>query len=69
MMTTVCEKTKKLEKSIDDSSGEMVKIVEGQMLTDTIQEVSVNDQSEHGEAKDTSKDSVKVLIICVFTIV
>ncbi|XP_074885496.1 microtubule-associated protein 9 [Buteo buteo] len=61
MMTTVCEKTKKLEKSIDDSSGEMVKIVEGQMLTDTIQEVSVNDQSEHGEAKDTSKDSVKKL--------
>ncbi|KFQ11635.1 hypothetical protein N329_06693, partial [Haliaeetus albicilla] len=37
MMTTVCEKTKKLEKSIDDSSGETVKIVEGQILTDTIQ--------------------------------
>ncbi|XP_069641899.1 microtubule-associated protein 9 isoform X3 [Haliaeetus albicilla] len=61
MMTTVCEKTKKLEKSIDDSSGETVKIVEGQILTDTIQEVSANDQSEHGEAKNTSKDSVKKL--------
>ncbi|NWZ58639.1 MAP9 protein, partial [Haliaeetus albicilla] len=61
MMTTVCEKTKKLEKSIDDSSGETVKIVEGQILTDTIQEVSANDQSEHGEAKNTSKDSVKTV--------
>ncbi|XP_052633818.1 microtubule-associated protein 9 isoform X2 [Harpia harpyja] len=61
MMTTVCEKTKKLEKSIDDSSGETVKIVEGQILTDTIPEVSANDQSEHGEAKNTSKDSVKKL--------
>lgn len=69
MKTTVCEKTKKLEKSIGDSSGETVKIVEGQILTDTIQEVSANDQSEHGEAKNTSKDSVKVLFICVFTIV
>ncbi|NXW22738.1 MAP9 protein, partial [Circaetus pectoralis] len=69
MMTTVCERTKKLEKSIDDSSGETVKIVEGQILTDTIQEVSANDQSEHGEAKNTSKDSVKVLFICVFTII
>ncbi|XP_075005545.1 microtubule-associated protein 9 isoform X2 [Calonectris borealis] len=58
-MTTVYEKTKKLEKSTDDSSDETVKIVEGQIVTDTIQEVSVNDQSEHGEAKNTSEDSVK----------
>ncbi|KAM6346036.1 LOW QUALITY PROTEIN: microtubule-associated protein 9 [Podargus strigoides] len=61
MMTTVYEKTKKLEMSTDDSSHEMVKTVEGQIVTDTIQEVSVNDQSEHGEAKNTSKDSVKKL--------
>ncbi|XP_074004164.1 microtubule-associated protein 9 [Numenius arquata] len=60
VMTTVDEKTKKLEKS-DDSSDEMVKIAEGQMVTDTIQQVSMNDQSEHGEAKNTSKDSVKKL--------
>ncbi|XP_028941574.1 microtubule-associated protein 9, partial [Antrostomus carolinensis] len=61
VMTTVCEKTKKLEKSTDDSSGEMVKIVEGQIVTDTIWEVSVNDESEHGEAKYTLKDSLKKL--------
>ncbi|XP_074722719.1 microtubule-associated protein 9 isoform X2 [Strix uralensis] len=60
-MTTVCEKTKKLEKSTIDSSDETLKIVEGQIVTDTIQEVSVNDQSECGEAKNTSKDSVKKL--------
>ncbi|PKU47438.1 microtubule-associated protein 9 [Limosa lapponica baueri] len=59
VMTTVDEKTKKLEKSADDSSDEMVKIAEGQIVSDTIQQVSVNDQSEHGEAKNTSKDSVK----------
>ncbi|NXV88055.1 MAP9 protein, partial [Calonectris borealis] len=68
-MTTVYEKTKKLEKSTDDSSDETVKIVEGQIVTDTIQEVSVNDQSEHGEAKNASEDSVKVLFICAFTII
>ncbi|KAM7112819.1 microtubule-associated protein 9 [Ciconia maguari] len=61
MMTTVYEKTKKLKKSTDDSSDEMVKIVEGQIVTDTLQKVSVHDQSEHGEAKNTSKDSVKKL--------
>lgn len=41
----------------------MMKIAEGQIITDTMQEVSVNDQSEHGEAKNTSKNSVKVLLI------
>ncbi|XP_055653504.1 microtubule-associated protein 9 isoform X1 [Falco peregrinus] len=61
MTPTVYKKTKKLEKSTDGSSDEMVKIVEGQIITDTIQEVSVNDQSENGEAKNTSKDSVKKL--------
>ncbi|NXX17999.1 MAP9 protein, partial [Podargus strigoides] len=68
MMTTVYEKTKKLEMSTDDSSHEMVKTVEGQIVTDTIQEVSVNDQSEHGEAKNTSKDSVKEHYLVLATI-
>lgn len=69
MKTTVYEKTKELEKSTDDSSDEMVKIAEGQIVTDTTQKASVNDQSEHGEAKNTSKDSAKVLFLCGFTIV
>ncbi|XP_035747927.1 microtubule-associated protein 9 [Egretta garzetta] len=47
--------------STDDSSDEMVRIVEGQIVTDPIQEVSVNDQAEHGEVKNTSEDSVKKL--------
>ncbi|XP_071663869.1 microtubule-associated protein 9 isoform X3 [Patagioenas fasciata] len=59
MKTTVYEKMKELEKSTDDSSDEMLKIAEGQIVTDTTQKASVNDQSEHGEAKSTSKDSVK----------
>ncbi|NWH63118.1 MAP9 protein, partial [Geococcyx californianus] len=54
-MTTVYEKTKKLEKSTDASSDETVNIVEGQIVTDTIQEVSMNDQSEPGEAMNTLK--------------
>ncbi|NWX60229.1 MAP9 protein, partial [Promerops cafer] len=48
--------------SVDSSDG-MMKITEGQIITDTMQEVSVNDQSGHGEAKNTSKNSVKVLLI------
>ncbi|KAF1579138.1 Microtubule-associated protein 9, partial [Eudyptes moseleyi] len=59
MVTTVYGKTKKLENSTDDSSDETVKIVEGQIVTDTVQEVSVDDQCEHGEAKNTSEDSAK----------
>ncbi|NXE11315.1 MAP9 protein, partial [Lophotis ruficrista] len=59
MMTTVCQKTKKLEKSTDDSSDEMVKTAEGQIVTDTIQKVSMDDPSERVEAKNTAKDSVK----------
>lgn len=69
MMSTVDEETKKLEKSAEDSSDEIVKPVEGQVITDTIQEVSVNAQSEHREAKNTSEDCIKVLFICIFTIV
>ncbi|NWI23947.1 MAP9 protein, partial [Sula dactylatra] len=56
MMTTGYKKTKKLEKSTDDNSDEMVKTVEGEIVTDTIQNVSVNDQSEHEEAENTPKD-------------
>ncbi|NWS73942.1 MAP9 protein, partial [Crotophaga sulcirostris] len=69
VMTTIYEKTKKSAKSIDDSSDETVNIVEQQIVTDTIQEVSTNDQSEHKEAKNASKKSVKVLFICIITIV
>ncbi|XP_041571796.2 microtubule-associated protein 9 isoform X5 [Taeniopygia guttata] len=45
--------------SVDSSDGTM-KITEEQTI-DAMQEVSVNDQSEHGEAKNTSKNSVKKL--------
>ncbi|NXY14578.1 MAP9 protein, partial [Atrichornis clamosus] len=58
VMTTVCGKT------AADSSDGMVKIAEGQIIADTMQEVSVNDQTEHlREAQNTSKSSVKVLLI------
>ncbi|NWT34793.1 MAP9 protein, partial [Cardinalis cardinalis] len=46
--------------SVDNSDG-MMKITEEQKIADAMQEVSVNDQSEHGEAKNTSKNSVKKL--------
>ncbi|XP_064004769.1 microtubule-associated protein 9 [Pogoniulus pusillus] len=59
--STEHEKTKKLELSIGENSCEALKIAEGQIVTDTMQEVSVNDQPEHGEAKNTSEDSVKKL--------
>ncbi|KAK2527628.1 hypothetical protein Q9233_007877, partial [Columba guinea] len=59
MKTTADEKTKELEKSTDDSSDETVKIAEGQIVTGTTQKASVIHQSKHGEAKSTSKDSVK----------
>ncbi|NXO13401.1 MAP9 protein, partial [Oriolus oriolus] len=61
MRTTVYEKTKELEQPAAGSSDGMVKIAEGQIITDTMQEVSVSDQSEHGEEKSTSKNSVKKL--------
>ncbi|KAM6313317.1 microtubule-associated protein 9 [Aegotheles albertisi] len=60
-MATAYEKTKKLEKSTDDSSDEMVKTVEGQIITDTIQGVSENGQSVHGGARNSLKDSVEKL--------
>ncbi|NXL16447.1 MAP9 protein, partial [Setophaga kirtlandii] len=46
--------------SVDSSDG-MMKITEEQKIADAMQEVSVNDQSELGEAKNTSKNSVKKL--------
>ncbi|KAM7053090.1 microtubule-associated protein 9 isoform 1-T1 [Acridotheres tristis] len=46
--------------SVDCSDG-MMEITEGQIITETMQEVSVNDPSEHGEAKNTSEKSVKKL--------
>ncbi|NXI82218.1 MAP9 protein, partial [Rhipidura dahli] len=58
--TTVYVKTKELEQPTADSSDGMVKIAEGQ-ITDTMQEVSVDEQSEHGKAKNMSKNSVKKL--------
>ncbi|NWX44190.1 MAP9 protein, partial [Steatornis caripensis] len=68
MMTTICEETNELEKSTDDCLDEMVKTGEGQIATDTIQDVSVNDQSEHGEAENTSKDTVKECFLVSATI-
>ncbi|NXU10382.1 MAP9 protein, partial [Pardalotus punctatus] len=61
--TTVYEEAKELEQPEADNSDGTMKIGEGQIKTDTMQEVSVNDPSEHGEAKHTSKNSVKVLLI------
>ncbi|XP_072190682.1 microtubule-associated protein 9 [Excalfactoria chinensis] len=56
--TTAHEKTK-LEKSTDESSCKE-RIVQEPVATATIQELSVDGQSEHhGEAKSTSKDSVQ----------
>ncbi|NXK29908.1 MAP9 protein, partial [Piprites chloris] len=59
MMTTAYEKTRELENPRADSSDGRVKIAEGQIITGTMQEVSVNGQSEHREAKNASKRSVK----------
>lgn len=57
MTMTVHEKTK-LEKSTDDSSYKE-RIVQEPVITARIQELSVDGQSEHGEAKNTSQDSVQ----------
>ncbi|NWX17101.1 MAP9 protein, partial [Aegotheles bennettii] len=65
-MTTAYEKTKKLEKSTDDSSDETVKTVEGQIITDTIQGISENDQSVHGGARNSLKDSVEIINMFVY---
>ncbi|NWI90379.1 MAP9 protein, partial [Pitta sordida] len=59
MINTVSERTNELENSVADSSDGTVKVAEWQVITDTMQEVSVNDQSEYEEAKNGSKNSVK----------
>ncbi|XP_027755227.1 microtubule-associated protein 9 [Empidonax traillii] len=59
MMTTAYEKTRELENPTPDSSDGTMKIAEGQIITGTMQEVSVNGQSEHREAKHASKSTVK----------
>ncbi|KAJ7401975.1 microtubule-associated protein 9 isoform X1 [Pitangus sulphuratus] len=59
LMTTACEKKRELENPTADSSDGTMKIAEGQIITGTMQEVSVNGQSEHREAKHASKSSVK----------
>lgn len=66
MTTTAYEKTKKSEKSTDDSSDKRENIVQGQIETDTAQEVSVDGQSEHVESKNTSEDFVKVFLMCFY---
>ncbi|NWW01165.1 MAP9 protein, partial [Oreocharis arfaki] len=58
MRTTVYEK-KQSEQPAADSSDGMVKIAEGKIITETMQEVSVNDQSELGKANNMSKNSVE----------
>ncbi|NXS11778.1 MAP9 protein, partial [Neodrepanis coruscans] len=63
MMTTVSEKTNELENPTADSSDGILKTAEGQITTGTMRELSVNDQSENEEAKNVSKNSVKVLLI------
>ncbi|NWR27314.1 MAP9 protein, partial [Tachuris rubrigastra] len=65
MMTTAYEKTRELEDPTTDSSDGTIKIAEGQIITGTMQEVSVNGQSEHRETKNASKSSVKVLLISI----
>ncbi|NXM32905.1 MAP9 protein, partial [Oxyruncus cristatus] len=59
MMTTFYEKTRELENTTADSSDGTGKIAEGRIITDSMQEISVNGQSEHREAKNASKSSVK----------
>ncbi|KAM8808622.1 microtubule-associated protein 9 [Eudromia elegans] len=54
--TSGYEKTRKLEKSTDDSSEGHMQVVEDQLATDIIREVSMDDKSEHTEVKNTTKD-------------
>ncbi|XP_021251782.1 microtubule-associated protein 9 [Numida meleagris] len=57
--TTTVRENKKLEKSTDGSSGKKERLVQEPTVTATVQEVSGDGQSEHGEANSTSKDSVQ----------
>ncbi|NXG04714.1 MAP9 protein, partial [Sakesphorus luctuosus] len=69
MMTTVCEKTNELENPTAHSSDGTVKIAEGEIITGTMREVSVNDQSEQEEAKNVSKNSVEIFLIHILPLV
>ncbi|NWX82090.1 MAP9 protein, partial [Nothoprocta pentlandii] len=50
------EETRELENAADDNSERHLQIVEGQIVTDTMQDMSVDHKSEHVEVKKTSKD-------------
>ncbi|XP_075786218.1 microtubule-associated protein 9 isoform X1 [Pelodiscus sinensis] len=59
MMTTVYEKTKKLEKSTDDQLEEHLQTLEEQFTADGIKEMSLNDQSGDLTEVNTSEYSDK----------
>ncbi|XP_034627934.1 microtubule-associated protein 9 isoform X2 [Trachemys scripta elegans] len=59
MMTTVYEKTKKLQKSIDDQLEENLQTLEEKFIADGIKEMSLNDKSEDMAEVSTSEDSDK----------
>uniref|UniRef100_K7FUK2 Microtubule associated protein 9 n=1 Tax=Pelodiscus sinensis TaxID=13735 RepID=K7FUK2_PELSI len=63
MMTTVYEKTKKLEKSTDDQLEEHLQTLEEQFTADGIKEMSLNDQSGDLTEVNTSEYSDKVSYI------
>ncbi|XP_074983860.1 microtubule-associated protein 9 isoform X7 [Caretta caretta] len=59
MMTTVYEKTKKLQKSTDDKLEENLQTLEEKFVADGIKEMSLNDKSEDMAEVSTSEDSDK----------
>ncbi|XP_074807135.1 microtubule-associated protein 9 isoform X2 [Natator depressus] len=59
MMTTVYEKTKKLQKSTDDKLEENLQTLEEKFIADGIKEMSLNDKSEDMAEVRTSEDSNK----------
>ncbi|XP_065261596.1 microtubule-associated protein 9 [Emys orbicularis] len=59
MMTTVYEKTKKLQKSTDDQLEENLQTLEEKFIADGIKEMSLNDKSEDMAEMSTSEDSDK----------
>ncbi|XP_067407952.1 microtubule-associated protein 9 isoform X2 [Emydura macquarii macquarii] len=59
MMTTVYEKTNKLQKSTDDQFEENLQSLEEQFIADGIKEMSLNDKSEDMVEVSTSVDSDK----------
>ncbi|XP_065452546.1 microtubule-associated protein 9 isoform X7 [Chrysemys picta bellii] len=56
MMTTVYEKTKKLQKSTDDQLEENLQTLEEKFIADGIKEMSLNDKSEDMAEVSTSED-------------